>query len=33
VARTMVDRDQADELREGCRSMAYRLGGWQKAVR
>ena len=33
VARTMVDRDQADELREGCKSMAYRLGGWQKAIR
>src|SRR5579864_1538288 len=28
VARTMVDRVVADELREGCRSMAYELGGW-----
>jgi len=28
VARTVVDRAVADELREGCRSMAYELGGW-----
>ena len=29
VARTMVDREMADQLREGCRKMAYALGGWE----
>ena len=28
VARTMVDRDLADELRAGCMAVALDLGGW-----
>lgn len=28
VARTMVDRALADDLRDGCRKMALELGGW-----
>lgn len=32
VSRTMVDRGLADELREGCRKMAFQLGGWDKPV-
>jgi TetR/AcrR family transcriptional regulator, transcriptional repressor for nem operon len=28
VARTMVDRKLADELREACTIMANQLGGW-----
>jgi AcrR family transcriptional regulator len=32
VSRTMVDRDLADELREGCRRMAFQLGGWDTPV-
>ena len=31
VARTMVDRRLADDLRGGCTAMALRLGGWDKA--
>ena len=30
VARTMVDRPTADELRKSCELMALRLGGWDK---
>lgn len=33
VARTMVDRDLADELRDDCRKMAYTLGGWETGSR
>lgn len=33
VARTMVDRVLADELREACTIMAYRLGGWEMTAR
>jgi AcrR family transcriptional regulator len=33
VARTMVDRAAADELRTACTTMALQLGGWDKAVR
>ena len=29
VARTMVDRSLADELREACTVMAHHLGGWE----
>jgi TetR/AcrR family transcriptional regulator, transcriptional repressor for nem operon len=29
VARTLLDRDQADELRGSCLSVALRLGGWR----
>jgi AcrR family transcriptional regulator len=32
VSRTMVDRALADELREGCRKMAFQLGGWDTPV-
>jgi len=28
VARTMVDREHADELRNACGAMAMKLGGW-----
>jgi hypothetical protein len=28
VARAMVDRTQADHLRNACRSIALNLGGW-----
>jgi TetR/AcrR family transcriptional repressor of nem operon len=28
VARSMADRRRADELREACRTIAFRLGGW-----
>jgi hypothetical protein len=30
VARTMVDRALADELRAACLSVALELGGWGK---
>jgi AcrR family transcriptional regulator len=30
VARTMVDRPTADELRKACELMALQLGGWEK---
>jgi len=30
VARTMVDRPAADELRRACAAMAMQLGGWDK---
>jgi TetR/AcrR family transcriptional repressor of nem operon len=30
VARTMVDRAVADELREACMAVALKLGGWDK---
>jgi TetR/AcrR family transcriptional regulator, transcriptional repressor for nem operon len=30
VARTMVDRDLADELRSACTAVALNLGGWDK---
>lgn len=30
VARSMVTRDLADELRGSCMAMALRLGGWEK---
>jgi len=30
VARTMVDRKLADELREACTAVALNLGGWDK---
>jgi TetR/AcrR family transcriptional regulator, transcriptional repressor for nem operon len=30
VARSMADRERADELRDACRAIALRLGGWQK---
>jgi len=30
VARTMVDRPVADELRRSCAAMALQLGGWDK---
>ena len=30
VARTMVDRPAADELRRSCAAMALQLGGWDK---
>jgi len=30
VARTMVDRDLADELRAACRSVALDPGNWDK---
>ena len=30
VARTMVDRSLADELREACTVMAHHLGGWTR---
>lgn len=30
VARTMVDRDHADDLRQACMLMAFQLGGWEK---
>jgi TetR/AcrR family transcriptional repressor of nem operon len=29
VARTMVDRATADELRKACALMALKLGGWE----
>jgi AcrR family transcriptional regulator len=31
VARAMAHRTAADELRDGCMSVALELGGWQKA--
>jgi TetR/AcrR family transcriptional regulator, transcriptional repressor for nem operon len=31
VARTMVDRALADDLRRACTEMALRLGGWEKS--
>jgi hypothetical protein len=33
VARTMVDRHTADELRRACALMAMRLGGWEKRAK
>jgi hypothetical protein len=30
VARTMVDRALADELRAACTTVALNLGGWDK---
>jgi hypothetical protein len=30
VARTLVDRAHADELRSSCLAMALQLGGWEK---
>jgi TetR/AcrR family transcriptional repressor of nem operon len=30
VARTMVDRAPADELRAACATVALNLGGWEK---
>jgi AcrR family transcriptional regulator len=33
VARTMVDRGLADDLRGGCTAMALKLGGWDKRAR
>jgi hypothetical protein len=30
VARTMVDRALADELRAACTAVAFNLGGWDK---
>jgi hypothetical protein len=30
VARTMVDRALADELRAACMAVALNLGGWDK---
>lgn len=32
VARSMVNRAPADELRDACMAMALRLGGWAKAA-
>ena len=32
VARTLVDRAHADELRESCRAVALQLGGWEKGT-
>jgi hypothetical protein len=29
VARTMVDRDLADELRAACTAVALDIGGWK----
>jgi AcrR family transcriptional regulator len=31
VARSVVDRGVADELRDACMAMALKLGGWDKA--
>ncbi len=31
VARTMVDRALADDLRRACTAMALKLGGWKKS--
>ena len=33
VARTLVDRNHADELRNSCLAAALQLGGWNKAGR
>ena len=33
VARTLLDRGQADQLRRSCRQMALRLGGWEPRKR
>jgi hypothetical protein len=30
VARTLVDRAHADELRSACLAVALQLGGWDK---
>lgn len=30
VARSMAARARADELREACKSVALKLGGWEK---
>jgi hypothetical protein len=32
VARTMVDRAAADDLRAACTNMALQLGGWDRAA-
>jgi hypothetical protein len=31
VARAMVDRTMANELRDACATVALRLGGWDKS--
>jgi TetR/AcrR family transcriptional repressor of nem operon len=33
VARTLLDRKHADELRAACLAAALRLGGWEKRRR
>jgi len=33
VARTMVDRDLADDLRSDCTAMAFKLGGWDRSAK
>lgn len=33
VARAMVNRPAADELREACMSVALQLGGWHAAAK
>lgn len=33
VARALVDRTLADELRDACMSVALDLGGWQKGTK
>jgi TetR/AcrR family transcriptional regulator, transcriptional repressor for nem operon len=33
VARALVDRNLADELRDACMSVALDLGGWAKATK
>jgi hypothetical protein len=33
VARTMVDRALADELRAACTTVALNLGGWNKKTK
>jgi AcrR family transcriptional regulator len=33
VARTMVNRALADDLRDGCRATALKLGGWEQSVK
>lgn len=33
VARTLVDRSHADELRASCLAVALELGGWEKATK
>jgi hypothetical protein len=32
VARTLVDRTHADELRGSCLAAALQLGGWEKRI-
>ena len=33
IARAVVDRTVADELRDACMAMALKLGGWDKPPR